>query len=188
MERILEGNKMKKFFILSAIVAWFGCDGARAQKIPVYFADSPTRGHYEFYTLDTSLTLDTVSKTIKVSQQPVQTITLKDNVFIPTAPQTSFTVPPGNILFVHRNGVYQTNTQDYTISGSVVTFLTASTPQQGDVVVITTAPQSNVILARQVRPQGDFELWTLNNRKLIALLPSPEILAIATTWPMAQLQ
>lgn len=159
-----------------------------AQKIPVYFTDNPSKGHYEFYTLDASLTLDPATKTIKVAQQPVQTIQLKDNIFIPTAPQAAFTVPPGNILFVHRNGVYQTNTKDYDVTGSVVTFQSTSTPQAGDLVVITTAPQSNVILARQVSPRGDFELWRLGNRSLVALVPSPEILAAATAWAVGLLQ
>lgn len=172
---------MKKLIFLLASSLW-------AQKIPVYFADNPSKGHYEFYTLDASLILDPITKTIKVAAPPIQTITLKDNIFIPTAPQTAFTVPPGNILFVHRNGVYQTAGQDYTVSGSVVTFQSSSTPQTGDLVVITTAPQSNVILARQVSPSGDFELWKMNNRSLIALIPSLEVLLAAKLWSIAPLQ
>lgn len=160
-----------------------------AQKIPVYFTDnSPSKGHVEFYSLDPSLVLDPVSKTIKVAAQSVQTIQITDNIFIPTAPQTSFTIQVGNVLAVHRNGVFQTKTKDYDVSGLVVTFQAASTPQAGDLIVITTAPQSNVILARQVSPRGDFELWRLGNRSLVALVPSPEILAAATAWAVGLLQ
>ncbi|HMD72150.1 MAG TPA: hypothetical protein VKF41_12435 [Bryobacteraceae bacterium] len=42
---------------------------------------------------------------------------------------------PSTSLAVYRNGVLQKATQDYTLSGSTVTFLTASTPQPGDTLL-----------------------------------------------------
>jgi hypothetical protein len=47
----------------------------------------------------------------------------------------SATPTPSNSLALYRNGVMQKLTQDYTLSGSTITFLTASTPQPGDTLL-----------------------------------------------------
>jgi hypothetical protein len=47
----------------------------------------------------------------------------------------SATPTPSASLAVHRNGVLQKAAQDYSLSGSTITFLTASTPQPGDTLL-----------------------------------------------------
>lgn len=54
----------------------------------------------------------------------------------PTGPLASFTLAkaPAAWLVVLRNGLEQTEGEDYTVAGSMVTFMDNSVPQSGDIV------------------------------------------------------
>ena len=73
---------------------------------------------------------------VPITSAPVYTEIWNESVTA-TAPVLSLTLKNGGsitALRLHRNGLRLTPTVDYTLAGNVITFLTAATPQQGDVL------------------------------------------------------
>lgn len=88
----------------------------------------------------TGITIDPINKTISATPPVPVTSQWFVDVFRPTGEQATFQTSRLPIIvstpFVFRNGLFMTNTIDFTFVGNTLTFLPGQIPQKDDIVTI----------------------------------------------------
>jgi len=152
---------LRRFFLLAAVLAWFGRDGARGQTtiaasqvvcpvgaVPVVTIALPpgTPGGTKKMQLS-CIALDPKSFVIDTTTTPATIKAVGSNLVEGEKPigaidgiNLTFTLPtaapaPAASLKLYRNGIRLSVTTDYTVTGKIVSFVLGAQPQAGDTLI-----------------------------------------------------